>query len=197
MVVVRLSSFHRFVVFVPPFFLCARKIKEKEQPMHPGQNKVITEPMTTEQCLSCLVAVTSRSYQQNKPTQTVVVSTGLRWWPCCCPDAPSSARGVRTSSRFRFRSLTSRISACGGHGWPYTFSIICWLIMTGLHPHPGPGSLAHAANKYAGSRDGMAFKLGPEGLGYYVDRGGCTIEIAPLLEASASLPPSRSDCSPC
>ena len=31
------------------FFLCARKRKEKELPMHLGQNKDMTDPMTTEQ----------------------------------------------------------------------------------------------------------------------------------------------------
>ena len=62
--------------------------------------------------------------------------------------------------------------------------------MTGLHPHPGPvGTLVHASTAYNGQVTGAVFKLGEQGLGYYSDAGGCTIELAPLLLAVDAVPP--------
>ena len=62
--------------------------------------------------------------------------------------------------------------------------------MTGLHPHPCPGigELVHVAVKCTGPVENAVFKLGTEGLGYYRDTGHCTLALAPLLAADASLP---------
>ena len=62
--------------------------------------------------------------------------------------------------------------------------------MSGLHPHPGPGigEFVHASVKYTGPLPNAVFKLGNEGLGYYRDAGRCTLPLAPILLADASLP---------
>ena len=62
--------------------------------------------------------------------------------------------------------------------------------MTGLHPHLGPGigELVHASVKRTGPMQNIVFKLGAEGLGYYHDCGNCTLALAPLIAADASLP---------
>ena len=125
---------------------------------------------------------------------TTVVSTGLRWLPCCCPVRSRTDRGGRSSSSRHKRSKKlgcfTRISACTSRGWPRTFSIYLWLIMTGLHPHLGPGigELVHASVNCTGPVENDVFKLGTEGLGYYRDVGCCTLALAPLLAADASLP---------
>ena len=62
--------------------------------------------------------------------------------------------------------------------------------MTGLHRHPGPsiGELVHVSVKYTGLVKNDVFKLGAEGLGYYRGHGCCTLALAPLIVADASLP---------
>ena len=62
--------------------------------------------------------------------------------------------------------------------------------MTGLHPHPGPavGTLLQSSSTYSGSMQGVVFKKGPEGMGYYADVGKCTLQLAPLLLSEASVP---------
>ena len=38
------------------------------------------------------------------------------------------------------------------------------------------------SSKFCGSKAGVAFKRGDRGLGYYPDRGGCVLQLHPLLD---------------
>ena len=136
------------------------------------------------QCWSVPV-VAVRPGDRKINARTVAVPTGLRWWPCCCPVWPCADRGGRNKARPRISACL--ISACK---WPLSFSVLLWLFMSGLHPHPGPSVnlLVHASAKYTGPREGTVFKRGADGMGYYSDCGGCTLELAPLIAANASLP---------
>ena len=161
--------------------------------MHPGQNKAkIKKRMPSNQVQCCssesvpVVAVCPEDLMNYHTRNLVVVSTGLRWWPCCCPGWPCAKRGGR-------KPLCPRISACliSACKWHSRVLLLLWLFMSGLHPHPGPSAnlLVHASTKYTGAREGTVFKRGTDGMGYYSDHGGCTLELAPLINASASLPP--------
>ena len=176
------------------------------------ENKEKRKPGPTAQCNCTVVPVVAVCPTAiDKHIREVAVSTGLRWWPCWCPDVRSCTRGGRMDEKkfyvstglrwwpccFVSRRKNSRkrityigklrISAC-------YFSrrlILLWLFMIGLHPHLGPnvGVLVHASSSYNGSMTGSVFKMGAEGLGYYVDAGRCSLELAPLLRVADSVPP--------
>ena len=153
-------------------------------------NSKTWEPYTSVQCLSVDV-VAVRPSDSNKTTQhkQLVVPTGLRWWTCCRSTIGEKKLVVPTGLRWwpccfrrlRDRNVRSvlrkdvgsspRISACNGTRWPLSFSIILWLIMSGLHPHPGPsvGALVRVSSSYTGPVIGAVFKKGAGGMGYYTD----------------------------